>query len=105
MLDGPVHSECGRPSALIYGWVRDAQSENLEGVRIRVSDPWGNVAEAISKGGNEAGYYDVVRGMETVTWVVVVVDGAGNPLSPVVTIEPVQGAAGCWYQLDWQRTY
>ena len=105
MPDGPVHSECGRPSALIYGWVRDAQGENLEGVRIRVSDPWGNVAEAISKGGNEAGYYDVVRGMESVTWVVVVVDGAGNPLSPVITVEPAQGAASCWYQLDWQRTY
>ena len=105
MPDGPVRSECGKVSALIYGWVRDAQGENLEGVRIRVSDQWGNVAEAISKGGNEAGYYDMVRGMETVTWWVVVVDGGGNPLSPVITIEPVQGAAGCWYQLDWQRTY
>jgi hypothetical protein len=105
MPDGPVHSECGRPSALIYGWVRDAQGENLEGVRVRVSDPWGNVAEAISKGGNEAGYYDIVRGMETVTWWVVVVDEASNPLSPVVTIEPAQGASSCWYQLDWQRTY
>jgi hypothetical protein len=105
MPDGPVHSECGRSSALIYGWVRDAQDENLEGIRVRVSDPWGNVAEAISKGGNEAGYYDMVRGMETVTWWVVVVDEAGNPLSPVVTIEPAQGAASCWYQLDWQRTY
>ncbi len=105
MPAGPVHSECGRPAALIYGWVRDAQGDNLEGVRVRVSDQWGNVAEAISKGGNEAGYYDVVRGMETVTWWVVVVDGAGNPLSPVVTIEPIQEAAACWYQLDWQRTY
>ena len=105
MPDGVVRSECGKVSALIYGWVRDAQGENLEGVRIRVSDQWGNVAEAISKGGNEAGYYDMVRGMETVTWWVVVVDGGGNPLSPVITIEPVQGAAGCWYQLDWQRTY
>jgi hypothetical protein len=105
MPDGPVHSECGRLSSLIYGWVRDAQGEKLEGVRIRISDQWGNVAEAISKGGNEAGYYDMVRGMETVTWWVVVVDGAGNPHSPVVTIEPVEGAGGCWYQLDWQRTY
>ncbi|NIO69921.1 MAG: hypothetical protein GTN71_13075 [Anaerolineae bacterium] len=105
MPDGPVRSECGRASALIYGWVRDAQGENLEGVRVRVSDQWGNVAEAISKGGDETGYYDVVRGMETVTWWVVVVDGAGNPLSPVVTIEPVQDSVGCWYQLDWQRTY
>ena len=105
MPDEPVHSECGRPAALIYGWVRDAQGENLEGVRVRISDEWGNVAEAISKGGNEAGYYDMVRGMEAVTWWVVVVDGAGNPLSPLVTIEPVQGAGGCWYQLDWQRTY
>ena len=105
MPDGLVRSECGKPSALIYGRVRDAQDENLDGVRIRISDQWGNVAEAISKGGNEAGYYDIVRGMETVTWWVMVVDEAGNPLSPVVTIEPVQGDAGCWYQLDWQRTY
>ena len=104
MPDGPVRSECGRSAALIYGWVRDAQSENLEGVRVRVSDQWGNVAEAISKGGDEAGYYDVVRGMETVTWWVVVVDEVGNPFSPVVTIEPVEGAS-CWYQLDWQRSY
>lgn len=105
MQDGLVRSECGKLSALIYGWVRDAHGEKLEGVRIRVSDQWGNVAEATSKGGNEAGYYDVVRGMETVTWWVEVVDGAGNPLSPTVTIEPIQGSAGCWYQLDWQRTY
>jgi len=105
MPDEAVRSECDRASALIYGWVRDAQGENLEGVRVRVSDQWGNVAEAISKGGEEAGYYDMVRGMEAVTWRVVVVDGAGNPLSPVVTIEPVQDSVGCWYQLDWQRTY
>lgn len=104
MPDGPVHSECGRSSALIYGWVRDAQGGKLEGVRVKVSDQWGNVAEAISKGGNEAGYYDIVRGMEAVTWEVVVIDGAGNPLSPVVTIEPVQETTSCWYQLDWQRT-
>ncbi len=103
--DGPANSECGRASALIYGRVRDAQGGNLEGVRVRVSDQWGNVAEAVSKGGDEAGYYDGVRGMESVTWWVVVVDRAGNPLSPVVTIEPVQDAAGCWYQLDWRRTY
>jgi len=101
---GPMRSECGRPSALIYGWVRDAHDAKLAGVRVRVADQWGNVAEAISKGGNETGYYDVVRGMEMVIWEVMVVDEAGNPLSPVVTIEPVQGAAGCWYQLDWQRT-
>ena len=105
MPDESVLSECDRASALIYGWVRDAQGENLEGVRVRISDQWGNVAEAISKGGDEAGYYDMVRGMEAVTWWVVVVDGAGNPLSPVVTIEPVQDSVGCWYQLDWQRTY
>ena len=105
MPDGLAHSECGRPSALIYGWVRDPQGKNLEGVRVRVSDQWGNVAEAVSKGGNEAGYYDMVRGMETVTWEVVVVDEAGNPLSPVVTVEPVQGDGSCWHQLDWQRTY
>ena len=105
MPDGPVRSECGKPSALIYGWIRDTEGENLEGVRIRVSDQWGNVAEAISKGGNEAGYYDVVRGMETVTWEVVVIDEGGNPLSPVVPIEPVQEIASCWYQLDWQRTH
>jgi hypothetical protein len=105
MPDEAVLSECDRASALIYGWVRDAQGENLEGVRVRVSDQWGNVAEAISKGGDEAGYYDMVRGMEAVTWWVVVVDGAGNPLSPVVTIEPVQDSVGCWYQLNWQRTY
>lgn len=105
MPDGTVRSECGRPSTLIYGWVRDAEGENLAGVRVRVSDQWGNVAEAISKGGNEAGYYDMVRGAETVTWWVVVVDEAGNPHSPVVTIEPVQEAGSCWYQLDWQRTY
>jgi hypothetical protein len=105
MPDGPVHSECGKLSTLIYGWVRDAHDENLEWVRVRISDQWGNVAEAISKGGDEIGYYDMVRGLETVTWQVVVVDEAGNPLSPVVTIEPIQEAAGCWYQLDWQRTY
>jgi hypothetical protein len=105
MPDGLVRSECGRLSNLIYGLVRDAHDEKLEGVRVKISDQWGNVAEAISKGGNEAGYYDMVRGMETVTWWVVVVDGGGNSLSPVVTIEPIEGAGGCWYQLDWQRTY
>ena len=105
MPDGPVRSECDRLSNLIYGWVRDAHDEKLEGVRVKISDQWGNVAEAISKGGNEAGYYDMVRGIEIVTWWVVVVDGEGNPLSPVITIEPAEGAGGCWYQLDWQRTY
>lgn len=91
----------------IRGTVRDAQGNPLEGVRIYGYDQWGNEAFATSKGGADLGQWDIVIGGTPDVWYVVVVDGAGNALSPIVEVPHRQEGPdreACWHWLDWRRT-
>ncbi|NLE75327.1 MAG: hypothetical protein GX605_01070 [Chloroflexi bacterium] len=91
----------------IRGTVRDAQGTPLEGVRVRAYDQWGNEAVAFSKGGTDLGQYDVVIGSTPNLWYVVVLDSAGNPISPVVEVPHRQEGPhqkACWHWVDWRRT-
>jgi len=53
------------------------------------------------------GQWDIVIGSTPDVWYVVVVDNAGNALSPVVEVPHRQEGPdkdACWHWLDWKRT-
>ncbi len=87
----------------IGGTIRDAAGNTLEGVRVRAYNEW-QALEATSKGGVDLGHYDIPIGADRVNWYVIVVDAAGNPVSPQAVVQFDPGAAG-WYWVEWQRTY
>jgi len=87
----------------IGGTIRDGAGNMLEGVRIRAYNEWQSL-EAISKGGVDLGHYDIPIGIDRVNWYVIVVDAAGNPVSPQAVVQFDPGVAG-WYWVEWQRTY
>jgi len=88
----------------IFGTVRDANGNPLEGVRIQASNQWNTLPPATTKGGGEAGLYDITIGRDKVTWYVILVDAAGNQISSQAVVNFDTGVAG-WYLVDWQRTY
>lgn len=106
---GPVRHDKDQACFANYirGTVWDAQGTPLEGVRIYAYDQWGNEAFATSKGGVDLGQWDIVIGGTPDVWYVVVVDGAGNALSPIVEVPHHQEGPdkeACWHWLDWRRT-
>jgi hypothetical protein len=95
-----VDSGCG----LLYGYVQDAAGQRLEGVRVKAYNEWLEIPPSPSKGGVDLGKYDLILGEQPVTWYIVVVDVAGNPLSGQAILTWNRDEA-CRYRLDWQRTY
>lgn len=88
----------------VFGYVYDEKGQPLQGVQVRVYDPWNHVFTAVTKPAPDTGYYDVIQGSGAATWYVVVIDGLGNQVSPVVTVEHPEGDTACWYQVDFKRT-
>lgn len=92
----------------IRGEVRDRAGRPLEGVRIKVYDIWGNEAYSTSKGGVDIGKWDVVLGPTPNIWHVVVVDNAGQALSPVAVVPHHQEGAfkdACVHIVNWRRSW
>lgn len=96
----PAYAIC----CYLFGTVRDAGGNGLEGVRIQAFNEWNTLAPALSKGGGEAGQYNIPIGSDLVNWYVMVLDGAGNQISSQVQIQFDPNAAN-GYRLDWQRAY
>ncbi len=87
------HRDC--PGHYIVGRVLNAAGGPVAGVRLVMVDQWGNRAEAISKSGaTDFGMYDFPLNHFANRYTVTVVDGAGRPLSPAVTVDHLQGASG-----------
>lgn len=88
----------------IFGTVRDAAGNGLEGAAVQAFNEWNTLPPAATKGGGEAGQYNIPIGRDVVNWYVMVVDAAGNQISSQVQLQfnPDQGNG---YRLDWQRTY
>jgi hypothetical protein len=88
----------------IFGSVRDAAGNGLEGVQIQAFNEWNTLPPAPTKSGSEAGQYNVPIGREVVTWYIMVVDAGGNQISSQVQIQfdPEQANG---HRVDWQRTY
>lgn len=104
-LAGPPSGDPGYPNCCyILGTVRDAAGNGLEGIQIQAFNEWNTLPPAPTKGGGEAGKYDIPIGSDVVTWYIMVIDAAGNQISSQVQIQfdPSQASA---YRVDWQRTY
>lgn len=88
----------------IYGTVRDAAGNGLEGIQVQASNEWNTLPPAVTKGGAEAGQYNIPIGREVVTWYVIVLDATGNQISSQVQIQYDPGVAN-GYRVEWQRGY
>lgn len=88
----------------IFGTIRDANGNLLEGVLIQASNKWTTLPPATSKGGVETGQYDIPIAQEKLTWYVVLVDASGKPISRQAVVN-FDGSIAGWYRVEWQRTY
>jgi hypothetical protein len=90
------------------GSVLDGSGRPLSGVRLRNTDLWGNEAFASTKSAaGELGQYDFPLfppDDTAVVYSIAVVDAAGNPISPVVSVPHRQDGpyrdANCHW-VDW----
>jgi len=92
----------------LRGVVRDAKGNPLEGVRIQASDQWGNVATTTTKGDPDKGEWDIVLSNAQNVWRLVVLDDAGHPISPVVSVPHHQEGEfknACTHLADWKRAW
>ncbi len=104
-LGGPAAADPTYPNCCyIFGTVRDAAGNPLEGVLVQAFNEWNTLPPAATKGGNEIGQYNIPIGHDPVVWYVVVVDANGNHISTQTPIQFDPNVAG-GYRVDWQRTY
>jgi hypothetical protein len=104
-LAGPPAPDPSRPGCCyIFGTIRDAAGNGLEGVQVHVGNEWNPPAVTVSKGGVDLGNYDIPIGPDVVTWSIFLVDAAGNQISTKVEIRFDPSVAN-GYRVDWQRTY
>jgi hypothetical protein len=86
----------------IFGTVRDAAGNGLEGVHVQASNEWSSLPPALTKSGAEAGKYDIP--VQPMTWYVKITDANGDQISTQIQIQfDLEVAKG--YRVDWQRTY
>jgi len=65
---------------------------------------YGNPPElpALTRGGNEAGYFELTLGASANEWDIYMVDETDNPISPTARFVLLQVESGqCWWQLNW----
>jgi hypothetical protein len=104
-LAGPASPDSSYPiCCYLFGTVRDAGGVPLEGVQVQAFNEWQSLPPAATKGGGEAGQYNIPIGRDKVIWYVVVVDASGTSIS---TQSPVayDPDVAHGYRVDWQRTY
>lgn len=104
-LESPPAADASFPNCCyLYGTVRDAGGVPLEGVRVQAFNEWNTLPPAATKGGGEAGQYNIPIGSDAVTWNLVIVDAAGNRISTQVPVQFDPTVAN-GYRINWQRTY
>jgi hypothetical protein len=96
----PNYASC----CYIFGVVRDAAGNGLEGILVQAFNEWNTLPPAATKGGGEAGQYNIPIGSDQVTWYVAIVDAAGGYISSQspLSFDP---AIANGFRVDWQRTY
>ena len=87
-----VINDASCPGNYILGQVQNTDGAPVAGVHVVFVDQWGNRGEAVTKNGaNDYGNYDFPIGVDGAREIrTMVVDGAGNPISPAVVIERSQ---------------
>jgi hypothetical protein len=104
-LAGPPSGDPNYPNCCyLFGTVRDAAGNGLEGVQVQVFNEWNTLPPAVTKGDSEAGQYNIPIGSDKVTWNLVIIDAAGNRISTQVPI-PFDPNVANGFRVDWQRTY
>jgi hypothetical protein len=106
-IAGPAGPEPNNPNCCyIRGIVRDAAGNGLEGLLVKMFNEWNpDLQPAVTKGGAEAGQYDIpIFSRDPATWYVMIVDAGGNQISSQVQIQFNADVAGT-YRIDWVRTY
>jgi hypothetical protein len=87
------HSSC--PGHYIVGQVLNRDLAPVAGVHLIMVDQWGNRASAVSKSGaSDFGHYDFPLNYFANRYTVTVVDEGGNPISPPVVVDHLQGDSG-----------
>ncbi len=71
---------------------------------MQAFNEWATLSPAITKGGGEAGQYNIPIGSDVVKWYVMVLDAAGTQISSQVQIQFDPGLAN-GHRVDWQRAY
>jgi hypothetical protein len=104
-LAGPPSPASDSPGGYyLLGTVRDAAGNGLEGVQVQAFNEWITLPPAATKGGAEAGRYNIPIGNDPVTWNIVIVDAGGNRISTQAPVQFDPNVANA-YRVDWQRTY
>jgi hypothetical protein len=77
---------CG--TTYMYAYVRNAAGQGVNGMTLRSWNDYGNVYVASTKNNGQDGYWSriVHSGVQAGTWYVMIVDGAGNQASNIVTV-------------------
>jgi hypothetical protein len=88
----------------IYGTIRSAAGGGLEGIQVQAFNEWNTLPPAVTKGGGEAGQYNIPIGSDVVTWYVIIIDEAGNQISSQVQVQFDPSVAN-GFRVDWQRAY
>ena len=96
----PSYSIC----CYIFGTVRDAAGNGLEGVQVQASNEWTPAIVAVTKGGSEIGKYDIPINASIQNWDIALIDAAGTQISSEVRIQ-FDANVATGYRVDWQRTY
>ncbi|RME10419.1 MAG: hypothetical protein D6802_09435 [Ardenticatenia bacterium] len=89
----------------IRGMVRALDEAPLPGVSVLALDPWGNVYLGTSKA-NPPGMYDIPVPDVEATYQVYVVNDAGIPISPMVSVtfdSTMLGTGVACYAIDWRE--
>jgi penicillin-binding protein 1C len=95
VLAQPVTHHRSCPGNYIVGQVLNRDMAPVPGVHIVLVDQWGNRMDAISKSGaSDFGHYDFPIHYFANRYTLTVVDEAGNPISPPVVVDHLQGDSG-----------
>ncbi|RIK40527.1 MAG: hypothetical protein DCC55_14750 [Chloroflexi bacterium] len=94
-LAAPIIHDTNCPGAYLMGQVLNLAGDPVPGVTIQFQDQWGNQARTVSKSGvHDFGMFDFpIPSSSPHEMYVWVVDSAGNPISPAITIQHRQGDA------------
>jgi hypothetical protein len=104
-LAGPPTADPSYPSCCyIFGTVRDAAGNGLEGIQVQVGNEWTPAVVAVSKGGVDLGKYDIPIGRDVVSWDVLLLGPGGNQISTKVQV-PFDPNVANAFRVDWQRTH
>jgi len=95
-LNQSIWHDYACPGQYVMGQILNRAGAPVAGIRVMARDEWGNVSQAVSKSGaGDYGWFDFQITSTTPHEIyVTVLDPAGNPASPTVTVQHRRGEGG-----------